>query len=303
MHLDQQGSLESAPPEEISRIVWAGVAAKFLRDRHPTPPMASALNTIALHGPDVLDRAVDAKGDELVPVQAARYVVEVLEALLDFGSLSDDDVNSMRRVQRIFRLDEGEVASLEGEAVGKLLVKEVSRILEDGEIDTQEALHKVSLQAALGLAFDDFLRLSRPAVIAFMEEVAEFPGSSPHAINALSQLQSTLRLYQVEADETRGPDPGFLYVAVNPSIEGVVKVGLTRRLPTERMAELSSASGIPTPFVLVFHVPVPDVISAERTVHQELERQGLRVASNREFFRCAPEIAIRSVMDVRSPTW
>ena len=77
---------------------------------------------------------------------------------------------------------------------------------------------------------------------------------------------------------------GFLYVLINPSIPGLAKVGKTTRSPSDRVTELSSASGVPSPFVLAYQQPVSDCDSAEIWVHRELERQGYRHASNREFF-------------------
>lgn len=43
---------------------------------------------------------------------------------------------------------------------------------------------------------------------------------------------------------------GYLYLLVNPSMEGLVKIGKTQRDPKARAKELGS--GIPTPFLLVF---------------------------------------------------
>ena len=77
---------------------------------------------------------------------------------------------------------------------------------------------------------------------------------------------------------------GFLYVLINPSMPGLAKVGKTTRNPTDRMAELSSATGVPSPFMLAFQQPVAECDSAELWVHRELERVGFRHADNREFF-------------------
>ena len=77
---------------------------------------------------------------------------------------------------------------------------------------------------------------------------------------------------------------GFLYVLTNPSMPGMAKVGKTTRDPMGRVSELSSATGVATPFVLMYQQPVADCHSAEAWVHGELERQGGRVAPNREFF-------------------
>ncbi len=92
-------------------------------------------------------------------------------------------------------------------------------------------------------------------------------------------------------------EPGWVYVLVNSSMPGLAKVGRTSRPPSERVAELSSVTGIATPFVLAFDQPVADCRAAERAVHDELDRRGLRVASNREFFRGSPSEIVRVVLE------
>lgn len=77
---------------------------------------------------------------------------------------------------------------------------------------------------------------------------------------------------------------GFLYVLVNQAMPGLIKVGKTTRSPSERVAELSSATGVPSPFVLLYQQPVEDCHSAERWVHEQLDVRGCRHARNREFF-------------------
>lgn len=91
---------------------------------------------------------------------------------------------------------------------------------------------------------------------------------------------------------------GWIYVLVNSSLPGMVKVGRTTREPAERAAELSASTGVPTPFVLAFSQAFANCAEAERLVHYELEKRGLRVAQNREFFRAAPAEIVRVVLDV-----
>jgi hypothetical protein len=77
---------------------------------------------------------------------------------------------------------------------------------------------------------------------------------------------------------------GYLYILINPTMPGLAKVGRTTRDPTTRAGELSSATGVASPFILAYSQPVNDCISAERWVHSQLENAGFRHASNREFF-------------------
>jgi hypothetical protein len=93
-------------------------------------------------------------------------------------------------------------------------------------------------------------------------------------------------------------EQGWIYVLVNSSMPGLVKVGRTTRSAHERTAELSAATGVATPFVLAFEQEFADCEAAEHDVHAELERRGLRVAKNREFFRGSPAEIVRLVLDV-----
>ena len=90
---------------------------------------------------------------------------------------------------------------------------------------------------------------------------------------------------------------GWVYVLVNSSIPGMAKVGRTARLPIDRVAELSQATGVATPFILAFDQPFADCCAAEKIVHDELDRRGLRVAPNREFFRGPPTDIIRVILE------
>jgi hypothetical protein len=70
------------------------------------------------------------------------------------------------------------------------------------------------------------------------------------------------------------PTPGYIYALINRTMPGLVKVGLTTREPLERLAELSSATGVPTPFELVFDVLVADASRAEAVLHDLLTSAG-----------------------------
>ena len=91
---------------------------------------------------------------------------------------------------------------------------------------------------------------------------------------------------------------GYVYVLVNSSMPGLLKVGKTRRLPSDRVQELSRASGVATPFVVAFEELFDDCDTAEEAVHAELELRGFRQAQNREFFRATTNEVIRIILGV-----
>ncbi len=43
---------------------------------------------------------------------------------------------------------------------------------------------------------------------------------------------------------------GYVYVLMNSSMRGLVKIGKTEREPEERAKELSASTGVPTPFMV-----------------------------------------------------
>jgi hypothetical protein len=97
-------------------------------------------------------------------------------------------------------------------------------------------------------------------------------------------------------------DQGWVYVLVNSSIPSMAKVGRTTRSPADRALELSAATGVATPFVVAFDQAFEDCSEAERLIHAELDRRGLRVAVNREFFHGPPSEIIRVIIEVAERT-
>lgn len=84
---------------------------------------------------------------------------------------------------------------------------------------------------------------------------------------------------------------GFVYILVNESYSGLVKVGRTSKDPVERALELSGATGVATPFVVFKFYQVSDTESAENLAHIALERVYGRPNTRREFFQCNGEMA------------
>jgi hypothetical protein len=63
-----------------------------------------------------------------------------------------------------------------------------------------------------------------------------------------------------EDDQRRG----YIYIMINPSMPDIVKIGKTTRTAESRLKELGAATGVPTPFVLVYDVLVDDCHEAEK---------------------------------------
>lgn len=91
---------------------------------------------------------------------------------------------------------------------------------------------------------------------------------------------------------------GFVYILTNPMILGCVKVGMTTRSPFRRADEISSATGVPMPFVVAKYFEFPDAMGRERIFHEQ--HADLRLPG-REFFRMSVEEAVESLMSGEKP--
>ena len=88
---------------------------------------------------------------------------------------------------------------------------------------------------------------------------------------------------------------GFVYILANESMPGLVKIGKTKRMPTERSLELFT-TGVPQPFVVKFAMFTSNMNSLESDVHDELSDH--RVSLSREFFRIDVDEAIGRLISV-----
>ena len=182
-----------------------------------------------------------------------------------------------------------EDAAYEEAVIGRGVVVGIERFANEilafwASIDSGPANHKMeasTITLQIGFKISYRFEESMKNVQTMLKTVGE----------AMSQYASGELL---EEESTEG---GHLYLAVNPSMEGLVKIGKTTRSPKERTQSLSAATGVPTPFILVFDVVVNDCLAAEEYVHQELENRGYRVSQRREFFRVPTAEAIKLMLE------
>ncbi len=85
---------------------------------------------------------------------------------------------------------------------------------------------------------------------------------------------------------------GFVYVMSNPAMPGLVKIGRTDRLPSDRAKDLFT-TGVPMEFDIEFAAWTRQPAEIEAEVHAWLSRH--RHQPNREFFKIDVALAIRSV--------
>lgn len=97
----------------------------------------------------------------------------------------------------------------------------------------------------------------------------------------------------------KNPNEGYVYVLVNSSINNMVKIGKTTRTSEERAKEISSTTGVATPFIVAFDCKFNDCSMAETHIHKLLEQNNKRTSNNREFFNISSKDAISLIMAVK----
>jgi T5orf172 domain len=91
---------------------------------------------------------------------------------------------------------------------------------------------------------------------------------------------------------------GYVYILINSSMPGLLKVGRTFRDSKARARELHS-TGVPTPFEVAFELFAENHEELEQKLHEHLAE--FRVAGNREFFRYPLRLAIQQLQELSSP--
>jgi hypothetical protein len=83
---------------------------------------------------------------------------------------------------------------------------------------------------------------------------------------------------------------GYIYCFSNPSMNGILKIGMTLRTPCTRLCEANSSDTWrpPTPYVLEFAKKVLNPKQKEYALHSLLTRYTERIHMRREFFRVSP---------------
>ena len=89
---------------------------------------------------------------------------------------------------------------------------------------------------------------------------------------------------------------GYVYILINPSMPGMIKVGCTLRDSRARANKLRT-TGVPTPFEVAFEIFADDCKRVEADVQAKLT--SFRVSGDREFFRYPLKDAINLLLKMR----
>lgn len=95
------------------------------------------------------------------------------------------------------------------------------------------------------------------------------------------------------------PQTGYIYILINPTLKGLVKIGKTSKTSEERAKELSSVTGVPTQFMVAYDEFFEDIDLAENHVHEVLKDMGHHVFPNKEFFDIPLKEAIAVIKNIR----
>ena len=88
---------------------------------------------------------------------------------------------------------------------------------------------------------------------------------------------------------------GFVYVLSNEAFQGLLKIGFSRKVPSERAAELDT-TGVPSPFVVEYYCLVDGDSELEAKVHRLLASK--RHRNEREFFRVQIKEALVAIQNI-----
>ena len=91
---------------------------------------------------------------------------------------------------------------------------------------------------------------------------------------------------------------GYVYVLVNRAMPGLVKIGISSKLPSERASELST-TGVPHPFEVRYYCEAEDPSACEGEIHRALDPH--RVSNDREFFRVSVDSAVAAIRNLVQP--
>lgn len=91
---------------------------------------------------------------------------------------------------------------------------------------------------------------------------------------------------------------GFVYILRNEAMPGLLKIGYSVKVPTERVAELFT-TGVPEPFKLAYYCLVENAERLEAELHRNLS--AYRHRGDREFFQLELGTAVRSIANLCSP--
>lgn len=91
---------------------------------------------------------------------------------------------------------------------------------------------------------------------------------------------------------------GYIYVMINPSYDGIVNIGKTTNEPEQIAKELTIATAVSTPFIVVYKRLFNNCHLAESLIHNYLTEQGYRIKDTLDFFSIPINEAINLIVNL-----
>ena len=123
-----------------------------------------------------------------------------MNILLSEVSMTPDEPIESSAVMQHFAGSDGEFMARRPTEVAVVIDEQLERILDDGIVDGAEELEQVELQSAFGLAYDDYLLVSRRA---FERVHAELTRAAPHDPVAREKLRLLEPMYRLVTSRPR----------------------------------------------------------------------------------------------------
>lgn len=138
-----------------------------------------------------------------------------------------------------------------------------------------------------------YIRLE-PGEFQFATHFALIPTTDP---GFKEGWEDVVYLKQPIVDASGGIRPTeYVYILVNKSMPGMVKIGMTTVTPAKRARDINKATGVPTPWVPVWSLKCYASRVLEQRIHEHLSEY--RVADNREMFAIDSLTAQRVIEDL-----
>lgn len=162
-----------------------------------SPEFSGALDRLEKHGLSQIRDPAASSGN--VRRCAARFLIHYIAFVLDDHRICEREMENIVALGSIFGLEEGDLLAMHRSAVADLLRVEMEKMLADDHVDDLEVMHQADLQRALGLGYDDYLRLTRESIRPVVERLLdEARGASTRRRNEtlrrLQELQTVLRV-------------------------------------------------------------------------------------------------------------
>lgn len=160
-------------------------------------PLAEVVRLLAsgVQDPDVF-RAVLESGpaahDPAFRHRIRKLVLGFVEKVVEDAAFTAAEEADVLMLRRLLRVADGDLIANCPTDVEAILDRELDRILGDRAVSDTEALFQVRLQAALGLSYDDYLRLTRRGFERVFHELSAVASAGPPQAAAEASRQLSL---------------------------------------------------------------------------------------------------------------